>query len=140
MSEYVLDTDHVSLFQRKHPQVTARVLAHPAAYLAVTIITVEEQLRGHLSQIRRASVGLARVEGYTRLHEALNFFMTIRILDFDEMANIRYEALRQQRIRIGIRDLSIAATVLAVGGILITRNARDFGLIPGLPIEDWSQP
>jgi len=140
MSAYVLDTDHVSLFQRKHPQVTARVLAHPSTHLAVTIITVEEQLRGRLSQIRRASSSLARMEGYARLHEALDFFMTIRILDFDDMANSRYEALRQQRIRIGIRDLHIAATVLAVGGILITRNARDFGLIPGLPIEDWSQP
>jgi tRNA(fMet)-specific endonuclease VapC len=68
------------------------------------------------------------------------FFMTIRILDFDEIANSHYEALRQQHIRIGIRDLHIAATVLAVGGILITRNARDFGLIPGLSIEDWSLP
>jgi tRNA(fMet)-specific endonuclease VapC len=140
MSEYVLDTDHVSLFQRQHRQVTARVLAHPSAHLAVTIITVEEQLRGRLGKIRRASSGLARIEGYARLHEALDFFMTVRILDFDEMANSLYEALRQQRIRIGIRDLHIAAIVLAVGGILVTRNARDFGLIPHLPIEDWSQP
>ena len=41
-------------------------------------------------------------------------------------------------IRIGTRDLRIAATVLAVGGILLTRNRRDFGLIPDLTIEDWS--
>ena len=73
MSEYVLDTDHLSLFQRRHPQVTARVLAHPATHLAVTIITVEEQLRGRPSQIRRASLSLARMEGYARLHEALDF-------------------------------------------------------------------
>ena len=66
--------------------------------------------------------------------------MTIRILDFDGMADIHYEALRQQRIHIGIRDLRIAAPVLAIGGVLITRNTRDFGLIPGLPIEDWSRP
>lgn len=140
MSEYVLDTDHLSLFQRRHLQVTARVLAHPATHLAVTIITVEEQLRGRLSQIRRASSRLARMEGYARLHEALDFFVTIRLLDFDEMADIHCEALRQQRIRIGVRDLRIAATVLAIGGALITRNTRDFGLIPSLPIEDWSRP
>ena len=65
MNECVLDTDHVSLFQRKHPQVTARVLAHPSTHLAVSIITVEEQLRGRLSQIRRASSSRARM---VRIH------------------------------------------------------------------------
>ena len=32
----------------------------------------------------------------------------------------------------------IAATVLEVGGILVTRNVRDFSRIPGLILEDRS--
>ena len=140
MSEYVLDTDHVSLFQRGHPQVVAHVLAHPADRLAVTIVTVEEQLRGRLSQIRNASSGPSRLQGYARLHDAVDFFSQIRILDFDAIADTHYEALRQQRIRIGSQDLRIAAIVLAVGSILVTRNAGDFRQVPDLPIEDWSQP
>jgi len=56
MSEYVLDTDHVSLFQRQHPQVTARVLAHPSSHLAVTIITVEEQLHSGVALSQRHRV------------------------------------------------------------------------------------
>ena len=87
MSEYVLDTDHVSLFQRGHPQVVAHVLAHPADRLAVTIVTVEEQLRGRLSQIRKASSGPSRLQGYARLHDAVDFFSQIRILDFDAIAD-----------------------------------------------------
>jgi tRNA(fMet)-specific endonuclease VapC len=140
MSEYVLDTDHVSLFQRGHPQVVAHVLAPPADRLAVTIGTVEEQLRGRLSQIRNASSGPSRVQGYARPHDAVDFFSQIRILDLDAIADTHDEALRQQRLRIGSQDLRIAAIVLAVGGILVTRNAGDFRQVPDLLSEDWSQP
>ena len=140
MSKYVLDTDHVSFFQRGYPQVVAHVLARPADRLAVTIVTVEEQLRGRLSQIRQASSGPSRLQGYARLHDAVDFFSQIRILDFDAIAETHYEALRQQRIRIGSQDLRIAAIVLAVGGILVTHNTGDFRQVPDLPIEDWSQP
>jgi hypothetical protein len=38
---FILDTDHISLFQRRHPHVTARVLATSALELATTVITVE---------------------------------------------------------------------------------------------------
>jgi len=38
---YILDTDHVSLFQRNDPPVTARVLATPPLELATTVVTVE---------------------------------------------------------------------------------------------------
>lgn len=42
--------------------------------------------------------------------------------------------------RAGTQDLKIAAIVLSVNGILVTRNQRDFARIPGLVIEDWTQP
>src|SRR5439155_109282 len=38
---FILDTDHVSLFQRHDPHVSARVLATPPQELATTVITVE---------------------------------------------------------------------------------------------------
>jgi tRNA(fMet)-specific endonuclease VapC len=45
--------------------------------------------------------------------------------------------LRQQRIRISTLDLRIAAIVLAVDGVLVTRNLTDFQQVPSLAIEDW---
>ena len=50
---FILDTDHISLFQRSDPHVSARVLETPPQELATTVITVEEQLRGRLDLIHR---------------------------------------------------------------------------------------
>jgi tRNA(fMet)-specific endonuclease VapC len=36
------------------------------------------------------------------------------------------------------KDIRIAAIVLANNGIMVTRNRKDFSLIPNLQIEDWT--
>lgn len=138
MSLYVLDTDHVTLYQRNDPRVLARIASVSYNDLAVTLITAEEQLRGWLKLIRRASNRERLVMSYARLRKALDYFCRIRVLDFDDEAGSRYESLRQRRIRIGTRDLRIAATVLSADGILVTRNRLDFTQVPGLVLEDWS--
>ncbi|MEQ9357708.1 hypothetical protein [Coleofasciculus chthonoplastes] len=40
MIRYILDTDHLSLFQREHPLVMQRVNATDPQTMAVTIITI----------------------------------------------------------------------------------------------------
>jgi hypothetical protein len=46
MSLFVLDTDTLVLFQEGHGAVCRRVLSHPMEELAISVITVEEQLSG----------------------------------------------------------------------------------------------
>jgi len=46
MSLFVLDTDVLSLLQRGHPIVVQRCASKPASELAITVISVEEQLSG----------------------------------------------------------------------------------------------
>jgi len=135
---YILDTDHVSLFQRSHAQVVARVLACPPASLAVTIITVEEQLQGRLAVLHQAKHEQEVARSYARLGEAVDFFHAIQVVPYTEVAAARFVALRRQGIRIGTLDLRIAAVVSTLQVILVTRNARDFAQVPGLVIEDWS--
>jgi len=139
MKLYILDTDHVSLFQRRHPRVTVKVGATPPQQLAVTIITVEEQLQGRLAQIKRAKSSHAIIKAFAELRQAVQYFNKLQILDFDNAADAQFAMLRQQKIRVGIHDLQIAAIALAMGSsILVTRNRSDFAKVPGLAIEDWS--
>ena len=138
MTLCILDTDHVSLFQQLHPVITQRIHAVNSEDIAITIITVEEQLRGRFNVIRKASSSDALLLAYTKLQATLEFFKHVRSLGFDEYAINCYEDLIRQRIRIGTQDLRIAAITLSVSGILVTRNRKDFEKVPNLRLEDWT--
>lgn len=135
----VLDTDHLSLLQRGHSQVAAKVLATPPEFLAITIITAEEQLRGRLSQIRKARDEQGRIQAYLRFRETLACLARVHVLDYTREAEAEYQILRRQKLHIDTQDLRIAATVRALNAVLITRNHTDFSQVPGLLIEDWSR-
>ncbi len=139
MSLYVLDTDTLTLFEKNHPVVSAHVRAHQANELAITVLSVEQQLSGWYTELRRARghEKLARV--YLKLANNAKFLSRLDILTFSEAAIIRYEQLRSRKINIGKMDLRIAAVALEQQAILVTRNLRDFRRIPGLQIEDWSK-
>lgn len=140
MNLWVLDTDHVSLFQQNHPLVVQRVAMKNPEELGVTIITAEEQLRGRFNTIRRASSSSDLVLAYSKLQLTLDYYSTINLLNFNQRAENIYSNLRHQKIRVGTQDLRIAAIVLSQGGILVTRNQRDFVQIPNLILEDWTVP
>lgn len=138
MALFVLDTDHVTLFQRAHPLVREQVLARAPGSVVTTLVTVEEQLRGRLKALRRASNGASLVAAYDRMQATLEFFRSLRLLAFDDSAFEQFARLRKQRVRIGTLDLRIAAIVLSKDAALVTRNARDFLRVPSLKLEDWS--
>lgn len=137
---YLLDTDHVSLSQRGHSLVNERIQAVGPSQLAISVITVEEQLRGWLAVIRNGTTPLSRVTAYERLRMAVEYFASITILDYTLPADAVVTDLRRQGVRIGTQDLRIAAVALTHGTILVTRNQRDFRLVPGLSVVDWSVP
>jgi tRNA(fMet)-specific endonuclease VapC len=134
----ILDTDHVSLLERKEPLVVETFNRFLPEETAITVITWEEQMRGRLNVIRQAKTSEQRIIGYTRLCSTINFLSAFRVVNFDQIADSYYQELRHQKIRIGTQDLLIASVVLSIGATLITRNQRDFGKVPGLILEDWS--
>jgi tRNA(fMet)-specific endonuclease VapC len=138
MIRYLLDTDHVTLQEHGHPPLRQRLAAQPPDSLAVSVVTVEEALRGRLGVLARRLDGAARVRAYAKLLETIRFFQSVPVVAFDASCEAHFQDLVSQRLRIGSRDLKIAATALARNLVLVTRNRRDFERIPGLVIEDWS--
>jgi tRNA(fMet)-specific endonuclease VapC len=100
------------------------------------VVAAEEALRGRLAQVAGASDGPTRILSYKLLTQAIQLFTQFPIVPYDQSAEDEFQRLRS--IRIGSRDLKIASIAMANGSIVVTRNRRHFGLIPGLTIEDWS--
>lgn len=138
MSLWVLDTDHISLLQRNHPNVRKRLLLIDPNKIFVTVITFEEQMRGRLNQVKQAKSQESLISAYHALRETIEDYKSLNLLDFDKDAYYCHMNLLRQKIRIGSQDLRIAAIALSVDGIVVTRNQQDFAKVPNLQTEDWT--
>ena len=138
MSVHVLDTDIATLYQAGHAIVCQRILDHSPADLAITIISVEEQLSGWYTLLRKMSEPAKLACAYDNMTKSVTFISRLSILTFTEPAIKRYVSLRTLKLNVGKMVLRIAAIVLENGAILVTRNTRDFAKIPGLTIENWA--
>ncbi len=49
-----------------------------------------------------------------------------------------YDRLVGLKLNVKRNDLRIAAVALHAGATVVTRNARDFGRVPGLIWQDWA--
>ncbi len=136
---YILDTDHVSLLQRKSGHEAERLRFRLVRFeRATTIITFEEQTRGWLAYLARARSLAEQVERYKKLKQLLTDYHEMIVLNFDERSAEVFQELQKQRIRIGTMDLKIAPIAIASNAILLSRNLKDFGKIPTLQVEDWA--
>lgn len=141
MVKYVLDTDIISLLQQGHPQTSARYSQVPLHKVGITVISVEEQLSSWYTLIRQAKRPDDAARGYFSLAQNVSSFAQFEILPYPVVAISRFEQLKRMKLGVRAFDMRIAAIVLEhPGGILVTRNTRDFKVIPGLSIEDWSKP
>ena len=138
MSLYILDTDTLTLNQRGHLIVCQNVVLHNSDDLAVSVITVEEQLSGWYTMLRKAKSVPSLAHAYMRLTECVESVSDLRVLTFDEACIERFRKLRALSTTVRSPDLKIAAAVLQYDGTLVTRNVRDFAQVPGLRFVDWS--
>jgi tRNA(fMet)-specific endonuclease VapC len=137
MLQFLFDTDHLTLFQRGHPLVGQRLALQPVGAVGISVVSIEESLRGRLAQVARAADGPARIHCYALLEETVVSFAQFPVAPFDRVAEAQFQQLRSHRI--GTMDRKIASIAVAQNVILLTRNRRDFAQIPGLRLEDWSE-
>jgi tRNA(fMet)-specific endonuclease VapC len=129
---YLLDTSVcIPLIDGTDERLRDRLLSEsPGSVLLSSVVRAELQFGARKSQ--RAAENLDRVERFCRAFESL---------PFDDAAAGAYGAIRAQLERegrpIGSNDLLIAATALAAGLILVTRDLPEFRRVPGLRVEAW---
>ena len=143
MTQYILDTDHVTALQRGNSIFLQHFKLIDDSQIFVTIITLEEQIQGRFEQINiiKKNKNYKKLPGaYANLRETVDFFSQMNLLDFDESALDYYQNLSQRFPHKKIQqDLKISAIALANQMTLVTRNNKDFCQIPDLILEDWTK-
>jgi tRNA(fMet)-specific endonuclease VapC len=135
----VPDTDHVSIlgFASQTGATLLERIGASGQEVATTIITVEEKLRGWLSEIHRLTDPHRQIVAYERLQRRVDFFAAWTVRPWDARVADRFARYRTDGIRIGSMDLKIACIAVVHDAALLTRNTRDFSEVPGLRFENW---
>ena len=139
---YLLDTDHISFIQDEsgpeYAVLALRLSDHAPEDVGFSIVSFHEQLLGAHTFISRAKESASVVRGYDFLLKIQSSYSEHPVVAYDARAAHRYELLKALKIRVGTKDLQIAAIAFERGLTLVSRNRRDFEQIPGLKIEDWT--
>ena len=134
------DTDVLSEILLGHEEYSQRAAAIPPAEQAVPLIVIEELLRGRLNAIRKAESRKLRLtlpRAYALFAETLHAVRGLIVLSYTPGADALVREWRKQKLRVGTQDLRIAATCIDANATLVSRNRRDFEMIPGLSVEFW---
>lgn len=140
MKQYVLDTNAVSAIFDGVDPITSRAGSHPPGVVFTTPISIEESLSGCHTYLRKAKQPSAVEKAYDGLAKMTLNFGKLSILPYNQLAIARYEALLRLKLNVRKDDLRIAAVALVHAASVVTANVRDFARVPGLAVEDWTQP
>lgn len=133
MAVYMLDTDISSyVMKRSSDPVLKRLVTVPVEEVSISAITKSELMYGVEVSPRRQQ-DQAALDAYLR---------HVEILDYPGEATLHYGQIRaelkQAGTLIGANDLLIAAHARCLGLTLVTNNAREFGRVRGLRLENWA--
>ncbi|MGD0094612.1 MAG: PIN domain-containing protein [Planctomycetota bacterium] len=136
---HLLDTDTLTHLQAKHPKVVERLHRLDDSPVGTTIVTRIEMLRGRFEFLAKAATGEELLRAQQLLDRTEESLAQVLVVPFTEACARRFDDLRIRRElrRIGRADLLIACIALAHRAVLVTRNTRHFGQVPGLQTVNW---
>lgn len=137
---YLLDTDHLSILQRR----TGAEFANLSAWMnqfapddfACCVVSLHEQVVGAHAFLNRATNSAGLIRGYELLQRLPLDYLVFTLLPFDPSSAMHYDHLLGLNLRVNAIDQRLAVIALSHNLIVLTRNLRDFGRVPGLTIED----
>lgn len=137
----LLDTDHLTiLYYTEHPRTAslkAAISVSADPRVVVSVVSIEEQFRGWMTEVARHRDVHKQIAAYDRLIALLDLLKSWEVVPFDDRSADEFKKLRQQRVRIGTQDLKIAAIALANDALLLSANLREFRAVPQLRVENW---
>lgn len=138
---YLLDTDIFSDATFRARGLRERIDRERQSHeVVVSVLTMLDSFSGWYARIVTAADASEALRWFERLQQTQDFFAEFEVLLFDSWAGEHFERLRRDKKarKAGRKDLLIGCVALAHGATVVTRNRKDFQLIPGLTIEDWS--
>ena len=135
---YILDTDTFTLFNYGHPKIREQT-ARKGPFV-ISIITKIEIVRDRFDFLLKASSKAEWLKAQSLLDEWEAKIAATVVAGVNEEAGDEFERLSKIKSlrKIGRADLLIACITLARAGTLVTRNVRDFKLVPGVKYENWA--
>jgi tRNA(fMet)-specific endonuclease VapC len=135
--KYVLDTNAVSALMRGEQRVVERLKAVDRADAAVPHPVIAE-----------IAYGIARLPRSKRRDALQERFDLVRTelarAPWTDAVSERFGAIKAFLEKKGRRiedfDAAIAAHALVEGAALVTANRDDMARVPGLTVEDWTEP
>lgn len=135
--KYVLDTNAVSALMKGDARLIARLRQVPRDAVGVP--------QPALAEIAYGIDRLPRSKRRDALQERFDLVRgELERVEWSDAVSEAFGAIKAALEKKGRRiedfDAAIAAHALARGAVLVTANLDDMVRVPGLSVEDWSQP
>lgn len=138
---YLLDTDAFTHAYYDKYGLRGRIAAvRKPDVVTIGIVTRVEILLGRLDAVKKAATGPDLLVMQQRLELSEAYLATFPAVPFDSHAADHFDRFRADKKfpKVNRGDLLIARIALANAATLVTRNVKDFALIPGLAVENWA--
>ena len=135
---YMLDTNICSFYMRHRPEIVTERLERAVSSGASVVISavVYSELKDGVFAANASSALPALLDEFLQRLDG--------VLPWDRAAADATALIRQSLNSAGMpispNDSAIAGHAMALGATVVTNNTREFDRVPGLLVEDWTNP